>query len=183
MATNYLNFKKLEVTADNKKEAYAQAPFTITRDVTPSFNKWKESKRGLITDMDIKEFCVEKLEEITKSAPGSGLSITLQSAIKNTNKRPYVYQNIKNEEGTREWVTVHEIVDTATGNVIKTVEGPRPEAAKIIKDLICSKNYKGNYEIRVGKICKGNNRVVAKISYHPSTKSRPGSYILFGIEN
>ena len=42
MATQVLNFQKLEVCAFTKEEAKAQLPFEVMKDATQAYKNWKK---------------------------------------------------------------------------------------------------------------------------------------------
>lgn len=180
---NYYSFRKIEVTGETKQEAYDKAPFTIARDVTPSFEAWKKSQTNGVTERDIKAWMLAKLDEVTKSAAGSGLSITVQSAIKNTNKRPYTCENVVNKSGKRQWKTFYQWVDDETGQVVKTFDKTKADAFAKMKEAVASGEYKGSYSLVPNKQVVKGEGVLGRIKYTPSKASRVGTYILFGIEN
>ena len=53
MATQVLNFQKLEVCAFTKEEAKAQLPFEVMKDATQAYKNWKKNHEGGITEKDI----------------------------------------------------------------------------------------------------------------------------------
>lgn len=183
METKFLNFERLEVTGTTKEEAFSKAPFTIVRDVTPSFNAWKDSKTDGITDNDIKAFLVEKLAEHTKNAPGLGISITYQSAVSDTRKRPYTYKDIKNEQGKRSFKTFYQWKDKKTNQVVLSVDTTKADAAAKAKELIKDGKLRGSYYLTVVKEVVKGEPILAEIEYTPSSSSKVGRYLVAGIKN
>ena len=190
METKTINFKKAEIsvaTKDEMKESAQELGFTILKDATAAYKKFKE-KTGTVTDRELKTFMYDYLQDNYKQAPGIGCSITLTSAAVNTRERPYKVENVKNE-GKRKWSTVREIVG-ASGRVYAQVDTTKAAALQKAKDLFKEGAIKENVTIMATKVAvtvKGedgktaNSAVEAKIAYTPSKSSHNGNYIIFGI--
>lgn len=186
MSTKILNFKKVEVVANNKEEAIAQVEntlFHVNGDATQAFKNWKSKQTKGITDRDITEFMLDYLEKKGKSCPGAGYLITKESAVADTRERPYKIENVKNEEGKRAWKKQYKWIDCETGTVVCSVDTNKTEAINAIKELYKSGKYKGDAELNVTKDVAKGQPVVATAKYTPSKNTKKGTWIAFGIEN
>ena len=103
MATQVLNFQKLEVCAFTKEEAKAQLPFEVMKDATQAYKNWKKNHEGGITEKDIKEFCLDYLAKHTKNVKNAGCMITIEAGAADTRERPYKVNDVKNEKGKRKY--------------------------------------------------------------------------------
>jgi hypothetical protein len=204
-----MNFKRIEVLGETKADALAKAPFGIQGNATPAFKNWK-AKQKSITDADIKQFMLDYLAKNSKNLPGVGFYITLEAAVANSRKRPYVITDIKNQ-GQRRKAKVFQLIDTATNQVVaetKAVEVPtidkdtkeqavdkegnpkthfevatKSQAKELARELYTKKGFKGNLKCRVtDQVVKGES-IVFTVDYTPSTSTQTGRYLVFGIEN
>ena len=70
-----LNFDVIEVTGPTRQEATANLPFSIMKDATVAYNKWKNAQEGEITD-GMKKAWWDALED-----PGFGQMIHLKNLM------------------------------------------------------------------------------------------------------
>lgn len=177
-------FKRVEVTGATKEEALAKAPFETPdfRNATQKFENWKKKRTGATTDADIKLFMADYLASETKNAPGVGCYIVLESASKDTRKRPYEYKSIKGE-GTRKWKTFHVWREVGTGVEVCAVDTTKAKAAEAMKKLYTDKNYKGNVKCYLEKRVVEGSAIEAEMTYTPSKSARFGRYLVFGVES
>ena len=126
-----INFKKYEVSGVNKAEAISKLSdvFTVSAEGTikgDATQKWKNAKKkvaeegGAWTSAVEKEFMAEYLVG-KKAIAGEAYSITVVPAVENTRERPYKNENVKNEDGSRDFDKAFEIRDAKTGEVVKTL--------------------------------------------------------------
>lgn len=178
----FLNFKKMEVCGATKQEAMAKAPFFIQGDATQAFKSWKAKQTDGITEKDIKAFCIDYLAKKSKNAPGSGFSVTIESAIADTRERPYKITDVKNEKGKRKYKTIYQLIDKATGVVIAETDETKAKAKEIAKKLYTDKDFKGSIICTYTKQVIEGEPVAFEAVYAPSKSSRVGTYMVFGIE-
>lgn len=186
MSVQVLNFKKVEIVAESKEAAIEQMESTLFHcngDATQAFNNWKE-KRGTkgVTDRDIKEFMLDYLSKKTKNAPGCGFMITLNAAVKDTRERPYKIEDVKNEEGKRQFKTIYKWIDDATSVVVCSVDTNKNDAKNALKEAYKSGAYKGNATLTKTKDIVEGQAVLAVAKYAPSKNTKNGTYLVFGIE-
>lgn len=181
--TQIMNFKRVEVSGATREEAMAKAPFFIQGDATQAYKNWRKKQTGSVTDADKKQFMLDYLASRSKNAPGSGFSITVESAIADTRERPYAIEDIKNDKGARKYKTVYRWIDEATGAVIVETDTTKADAKNALKKQYTENGYKGNAVLEMQKKCIEGQAVVAKAKYTPSKASRVGTYIVFGFEN
>lgn len=207
--TQILNFKVMEVTGATKDEAIAKAPFSVMGDATQAFKLWKKKQAHGITEADKKQFMLDYLSKKSKNVAGVGFVITQEAAVADTRERPYRIEDVKNESGSRTYVTVYQIIDKATGAVIvetpvKHVQdkdkngnllfnedgspkmvwksGTKAQAKEYAKALYTENDFRGDL------ICKYTKQVVEgeatafTVTYTPSKNSKVGTYTVFGIE-
>ena len=67
---NLINFKKSEVVASNKEEAFDQVSFKIIGDATQAYKNWVQKQTHTITEPMLKEFYIEQLKKKTKLIEG-----------------------------------------------------------------------------------------------------------------
>ena len=192
--TQFLNFQKLEVSGSTKAEALENAPFGIMGDATQAYKLWR-SKQTTVTDAGIKQFCIDYLAKKSKNMPGVGFSITLEAAVADTRERPYKIENVKSE-GKRKMVSEYRWVDNATNETVCAVQTVKKEkngvlgmypatkadAEKAIKELYVSGSYKGNASLVKVKVDSEGDHILATAQYTPSKSSKPGRYLVFGIQ-
>lgn len=205
---NMVNFKRMEVSGATKEEALALASFGIQGDATAAYRKAREKHTGVWSDNDMKEFMASQLASKTKNLPGVGLYITLESAVKDTRKRNYTITPIKNDKGPRRDGKVYQIIDDETNAVLAETkcklvpqvdESGKPiedeegnvrmrvssetitDAKELVKNLY-AKGYKGNCHCRYTKQVVEGLDTVFTAEYTPSKGSRPGRYLVFGVE-
>ena len=184
MSTTILNFKKVEVSAENREAAVAQVEeslFHINGDATQAFKNWKSKQTKGITERDIKEFMLDYLAKKGKNCPGAGYMITVESAVADTRERPYKIEDIKSD-GKRKFKTFYKWVDRDTKTVVCQVDTNKADAKNALKELYKSGQYKGNADLIKTKDVIEGQAVVATAKYAPSKNSKHGSWIAFGIE-
>lgn len=178
---NLINFKKSEVVAPSKEEAFDQVSFKIIGDATQAYKNWAKQQTRTITEPMLKEFYVEQLKKKTKMIEGVGLAICVEAPVKDTRERPYKIENVKNEKGKRKYKSVYQIKNK-DGVVIAETSETQAKAKEITRDLFKTKN------IREDLICIHSKQIiegepVAFIAhYTPSKGTKPGRWILFGVE-
>lgn len=191
MATQIMNFKKLEVVGVNRDEALAKAPFQAVHDCTQAYKAWKKEQTAGITEASIKEFCVSQLAKKTKNAVGVGCFVTLEPAVLDTRERPYKVTNIKRVGSSAPktafvWIDDkdgHEVlkVRTKTGKDGKTVRATKGDAFSALKELYSKGEYKGNCHLFSRKE-EENPTAIGEARYTPSKGSHAGTYMVFGVE-
>lgn len=180
-----MNFRKIEITAASKKEAFEKIEkeyFTVKGNATRTYGNWLKSQTGEVTDRDKKMFMLDYLEKTSKSAAGIGFVICLQSPVADTRERPYTISNVRNEEGKRRAKKALVWVDDETGTPIARVFGTKSEASKVLKELYKTGKYKGNAHCEIHYDIVEGNPVVMKAKYTPSKKTQDGVWIAFGFE-
>lgn len=182
MNTQILNFKKVEVVGATKEEALSNAPFKIMGDATQAYKLWEKKQKGIITDDMKKTFMLDYLNKKSKNIEGVGFSITVESAVADTRERPYSFNDVKNEKGTRKYKTIYMLIDKATGSEIARTDETKAKAKEIAKKLYTDSNYKGNIVCTYTKQVVEGEPIAFTANYTPSKASRPGKYIVFGIE-
>ena len=180
MATQVLNFQKLEVCAFTKEEAKAQLPFEVMKDATQAYKNWKKNHEGGITEKDIKEFCLDYLAKHTKNVKNAGCMITIEAGAADTRERPYKVNDVKNEKGKRKYKTTYEIIDDTTGEILGTTQETKAKAKEIAKDLY-KKGLKHNTTCRYTHQVVEGEPIAFKAKYAPSKATRQGKYIAFGV--
>lgn len=178
-----MNFKRMEVLGATKEEALEKAPFFIQGDATQAFRNWKKTMTNGITDSDIKQFMLDYLAKKSKNAPGIGFYITKEAAVADTRNRPYVIEDIKNEQGARKYKTVYRWIDSETGTTVVEVDTTKADAKNAIKREYTEHGYKGSAKLVMDKKCIEGQAVVAKSKYTPSKSSHVGTYLVFGLES
>lgn len=184
MSTKILNFKKVEIVAESKDAAIAEMSenyFNYQGDATQAFKNWKAKQTKGITERDIKEFMLEYLEKKSKSCPGAGFLITVESAVADTRERPYKIEDVKSE-GRKKFKSMYKWIDVDTKQVVCVVDTNKADAKNAIKELYKNGNYKGNAELVKTKDVIEGNAVVATANYAPSKNTKNGTWIAFGIE-
>jgi len=176
-----MNFKRMEVNGATKEEALAKAPFDIMGDATQAYKIWRKKQVNGVTDSDKKQFMLDYLAKKSKNCTGVGFSITLESAVPDTRERPYRINDVKNEKGTRKYKTVYQIIDSATGSVLAETDETKAKAKEIAKALYTDHGFKGNLICNYTKQVLDGEPTAFTVTYTPSTSSRVGSYLVFGI--
>lgn len=179
---NVFSFRKVEVSGSTKKEALEKAPFYIQGDATPSYKKMLAELKEPLTDKIINEFCINYLKKNSKCAPGSGFSITKQSAVVSTRNRPFKFTNVKNEKGKRKYVLTYQLIDKATGNVLAETNETKAKAKELAKKLYTENGFKGDIICTYTKQVTEGEPVAFECKYTPSKNSHSGLYLCFGIE-
>ncbi len=105
-----LNFQVMEVVGATREEALNQAPFDIMGDATQAYKSWKSKQTGTITEADKKQFMLDYLAKKSKNVAGVGFSITNESAVVDTRKRPYTIKDHK-REGASKKVTTYQLYE------------------------------------------------------------------------
>ena len=97
--------KIIECKGYTKEEAFAELDFDPNHPAIPGCNAtqaWNKAGKPIPGTLDFKRFVIQQLAEKTKSVPGLGIHIVIESPIKDTKKRPYTVIN-KKTEGVRDW--------------------------------------------------------------------------------
>lgn len=187
-----IGFKRIEVLGATKEEALEKAPFnTIMKNATQAYNNWKEKMVNGITDTDIKQFMFNYIEKESKCAPGVGFYIVEESAVKDTRKRPYTKNDIKNDKGARKWQTIIQIYEnlgTAENPIlgellIENAGNKKSEASNKAKELYADKTFRKNIVARYTKQVTKGEPIAFSMDYTPSKSSQMGRYLVFGIES
>lgn len=183
-----MGFKVFEVTAANKEQAkekvMAMNCFVPQTEVTQSFTNWKKTQNlETLSEKDITDWMTNLLQTKSKNQKGLGYFITVTSAIQDTRRRPYHFDDVKNEKGKREWETVIALIDVASNQVLDIVSGPKlkSRAKKRTQELIIegkSTNIAGKY---IKQTKKGSEPIAFYAKKVPSKNARPGVYKFFGI--
>lgn len=189
MNTQILNFKKLELVGATKEEALANAPFEIIGDATQAYKLWEKKQTGVITDDMKKHFMLNYLEKKTKNVEGIGFSITVESAVVDTRERPYTFTDVKNEKGTRKWKKVYDIYENVgteknpvKGKFLAQADTTKSVSKKVGKEFYTTNDFKGNMVCYVSHACVEGEPVAWTAKYTPSSGTKSGKYIAFGIE-
>lgn len=177
-----MNFKKMEVTGATKEEALAKAPFDIMGDATQAYKMFRKKQVNGITDADKKQFMLDYLAKKSKNVPGVGFVITEEAAVADTRERPYRINDVKNEKGAREYKTIYQLVDDATGSLLAETDETKAKAKEIAKKLYTDNGYKGNLTCIYTKQVVSGQPVAFHAEYTPSKNCRVGTYLVFGIE-
>jgi putative NIF3 family GTP cyclohydrolase 1 type 2 len=190
------NFRKIEAKAFTKDEAIAQAPFAILRDATQA---WKNAGKPMLASLN--EFIAEYLKKHTKSAPGTGCIITVESGVADSREKPYKITDVVNEVVTgtvmrenketgvkeevettkRKFTTTYVVVDNDTNEIIDKSQCTKAEAKKRLAELYQT-GYKGNATCYYTKEVTDGEPRAFTAEHTPSINAKLGSYLLFGIE-
>lgn len=181
METKFLNFKKLEVTGRTKAEAFEKAPFEISGDATQAYKKWLAKQTNGVTEKDKTAFCIDYLAKKSKNIANVGFAITIESAVADTKARPYKITDVKNEKGKRKYRTKYVWVDDETGKTVVSVDTTKADAKNAIKVEYTEKGYRGNATLHMVKEVVEGEPIAAHATYSPSTNSKVGTYVVFGI--
>lgn len=130
MSTQIINFKKVEIVAESKEAAIEQVEntlFHVNGDATQAYKNWKAKQTQGITERDVKAFMMEYLAKKSKSCPGAGYLITVESAVADTRERPYKIDDVKGD-GKRKFKTFYKWMDKATGTVVCQVDTNKADA-------------------------------------------------------
>lgn len=177
----YLNFKSMEVTGATKQEALSNAPFNVLYDATQAYRHWKE-KQTTVTEAGRKQFMLDYLKTKTKNAAGVGCSITIESAVADKKERPYKIIDVKNEQGKRKYRKTYLIKDDKTGEVLAKSDETKAKAKEITKELYRN-GYKGDAICTYTKEVVEGEPIAFYAKYSPSKSTKPGVYLVFGIES
>lgn len=183
MESKILNFKRMEVVGRTKEEALEGAPFFIQGDATQAFKRWKDKLPAgtPITSAMEKEFMLEYLKKKSKNAPGTGFSITLESAVADTRQRPYQFENVKNE-GKRKYATTY-VSMTNSGEVVAKCQTTKKDAQNQVKELLKEGKLREDGKCVVKKEVIEGETLAFTWKYTPSKNSHNGRYLVFGVEN
>lgn len=202
--------KIVECKGFTKDEAFADLKFDPNSTIVHGANAtqaWKKAGKPIPGTQDFLRFATQQLEEKTKNAPGFGIHVVLEPAIKDIRRRPYTVINNK-ATSTREWKFVYQIREdelnvmyysdpefdedgelldanedlmsvsvTKPGLVVEVCES-KAEALEKMKQLI-SATHKC-YSILPVKI-PNIAPIAAYGFYTPSSGSKEGTYIACGI--
>ena len=140
MATNVMNFKKFEVTGATKAEAieklsdvFSVNDGNVKGDATQAYKNWEKAQVNGITEASKKVFMAEYLAK-KKAIAGEAYVITETPAVANTREKPYKVENVKNEEGRRDFDKAYNLIDEATGAILGTVSTTMGKVDKVVKD-------------------------------------------------
>lgn len=178
----YVNFKKMEVVAANRKEAFAQTPFEYVNSADQAYKKFIAEQNGVVTEAALVSWMQSVLESRTKNRKGDALFITLSSAVLNTRKRPYTITNIKRAAGKTKYDKTYQWIDDKTGQVIVSVTTTKADAENAIKKEYTENGYNGDASLYLSKQPKGERQPLAKASYTPSKSAANGRWLVFGVE-
>ncbi len=184
MSTQILNFKKVEVVAENKDAAIAQVEntlFHVNGDATQAYKNWKAKQTKGITERDVKEFMLDYLQKKGKNCPGAGYIITLESAVADTRERPYKIEDVKGD-GKRKLKRFYRWIDDETQTVVCEADTNKADAKNALKEMYKSGAYKGNCKLKISKEVVEGQAVVAVAHYTPSKNTKNGTWLVFGIE-
>ena len=183
MENKVMNFKRMEVVGRTKDEALEGAPFFIQGDATQAYKKWqaKLPSGTAVTDTMVKEFMLDYLKKKSKFAPGTGFSITLESAVVDSRQRPYKINNVKSE-GRRKFKTTYVLIGHS-GETVGMCQTTQKEAENIVKNLMKDGKLREGGRCLVEKKVIEGETVAFTWDYTPSKGSHNGRYLVFGIEN
>lgn len=178
---NLINFKKSEVVASNKEEAFDQVSFKIIGDATQAYKNWVQKQTHTITEPMLKEFYIEQLKKKTKLIEGVGLAICIETPIKNTRERPYKIENVKNEKGKRKYKSVYQIKNKE-GVIVGETSETQAKAKEITRELYTTQNIREDLICTYSKQIIEGEPVAFIAHYTPSKGTKSGRWILFGVE-
>lgn len=178
MAT-FLSFKKVELSGMSKDEALSKAPFFIQGDATPAFRRWKETYEGPINEAAIRQFMLNYLEKKSKNAPGTGFVITLDPAVADTRERPYKI-NDRVSHGRRRYAKTYQLFDKE-GKLLGEMRGTQAKAKDLAKQLIMDGFHGKGVCTYTQQVVEGEP-VAFEFEYVPSKGTKPGTWLVFGIE-
>lgn len=127
-----MSFKSMEVTGVTKEEALEHAPFGIQGCADQAYRRARAAHTGAWTAAEEKKFFLDYLAKKSKNIPGVGFYITVESAVRDTRKRPYTIEKFKNE-GTRELAKVFQLIDDETDAIL--AETPVTRINKMVKQV------------------------------------------------
>lgn len=171
-----MNFVMTTVKAFSKTEAENQVNFQIFKDAT---QKWKNAGKPMIAS-ELKAFCAEYLEKNTKSAPGLGCMIVLEPGVENSRVCPFKKIDVKTE-GKRSYKKAFQAIDTVTNEVLLTTMGKKSDAYKAVRDLCVSRGITHKVRVNYIKVVTEGESAAFELEYTPSTNTKEGTYILFGV--
>lgn len=171
------NFKNVEVKAFSKTEAMEKAPFDIINDATQA---WKNAGSPL-TGNDLKEFMAAQLQKKTKFAEGIGCILTIDPGTPDTRNRPYLIENVKNEQGKRSFKKAFLIIDKDTNTILGEVFGNQTDAEAELKSLYVN-GYKGTAIVRIIHDVVEGEPIAFTGKYVASKNAHEGTYFAFGVE-
>ncbi len=197
--TQFLNFEKSELVAASYDDAVKMAPFFIGKNATQSFKNWKTKQTGAVTEAAIKDWCLNYLADNSKNAPGTGYIVVLDAAITNKRTKPFKRVNVKNEGGKREWDTNLHVIGKTSGTLYGKItlaevkaasEDPdsvkrvrKSDASALIKELYGKKGITENVLLKYVKETRDPAQAIAaEYVYTPTEKTKPGTYMIFGIK-
>lgn len=176
-----LNFDVIEVSGPTRHEATANLPFSIMKDATVAYNKWKNAQEGEITDGMKKAWMIEYIAKNSKNAAGVGFTITLEAPVADTREHPYSVTNVKNTQGKRTFSRVIQLVDSETNKILGLVEGTKMEALKVSKKLI-EDGFKGEIDGYITHHVTEGEKLAFRVKYTPSEGAHDGTWLAFGLK-
>lgn len=177
-----VNFKKANIVADSKEMAIEQMErdlFHYSGDATQAYKNWKAKQTGMVGERELKEFMLDYLAKKGKNCPNSGFLICIDNAVKDTRERPYTINNIKGD-GKRKYKKMYQLVDKATGVVIKEVSTNKADAINVAKELI-KDGFHGTLVCKLAHKVVEGVETVFEATYTPSKSTKKGEWICFGI--
>jgi hypothetical protein len=181
--SNVINgkFVKMTVVGETKKEALDSVEnVVIMGDATQAFKLWQKKVGSNYTEADVKKFMVEYLGKKGNKA-GAAYYITKTSAVENTRQRPYKINNVKNTQGKRKTARVYTLID-ANGKILSKIQGTKKTAEEAVKNLFKKGELKLNGKCDNEYVVTEGEKTAFTWEYTPSSKSRLGEYIVFGLE-
>lgn len=170
-------FKKVKLTGATREEALAKSPISVLGDATQALTLWqKENKGG-----DLTEFCKEYLEKKKMhKAANVGYVITFNKAVVDTRKRPWVFNDVKNEKGKRKYATFYEAWEVGTGRLLAETQGTKSDAKEMCRDLYRN-GFKGDITCSLVKKVVEGEPIAFRVEYAPSANTQEGEYLVFGM--
>ncbi len=181
--SNQINgkFVKLEIVGENKNDALEKVENLIVMgDATQAFKMWQKKVGAGYTEKDVKEFMVEYLAKKGNKA-GAGYIITKVSAVESTRLRPYKIENVKNEKGRRKIGRVYTLINKATGEILDRIQGTKKTAEEALKKLY-KNGLKADVKCEIEYVVTEGEKTAFTAKYVPSSGTRFGEYIVFGLE-
>ena len=176
----FLNFRSVEASGWSKEEVTSNVPFVVEKDITQSYKKWIAELGVEPSVDDLKKFQYKYLEK-NGNKPGVGYVITLQNPVLDKKQHPYEITDVKNEQGRRIYTSVYQLIDDETGKVLADVEGTKPKAKELAKQLIIN-GFHGVGSCKFTKQVKQGENTAFRFRYVPSKNAQEGKWIVFGIE-
>lgn len=168
--------RKLEIKAysleDAKLTAFKEG-FTVVCDATWH---WKRAGRPLLTK-DLNIFAADLLESKGMfDFKNSAIIITVITAVDNKKKHPSKITNIKRKGRCNLTRTIE--IRTKKDDKLIAIASQKMEAIKLARELI-----KKCREDLYAKTIYVSSDIDFELEYDPSTKARPGQYLVFAVDD